>query len=240
MKKPRIGIPMGNKGSTFSRHPHYAMEQNFFDVISKLGGLPIPLPYNEDDYEEYIELIDGILIPGGSFASPSNWYEGTSIELVTASVWSDFYIKLTKTAIDRKIPILGICAGMQFLAGVTGSKMTPNVIKKLNTKIDHLNGADKEYISHKISIKEGSLLHSITNTLEMDVNSAHKEAITTVKNNTIVSATAEDGCIEAVELLNHPFALGVQWHPEFFCDDIENPHYKIMKALINVSKQYRK
>tara|TARA_R110000868_G_scaffold262401_1_gene520994 strand:+ start:167738 stop:168529 length:792 start_codon:yes stop_codon:yes gene_type:complete len=237
--KARIGIPLGSKDTSFSRLPHYAMEKNYFDAITKLGGLPIPLPYNDENFEEYLGMIDGILLPGGSFASPTKWYDEDGIELVKAGTWSHFYEKITKTAIERNIPILGICAGMQFLSGVTGGKMTTNVMKNLPTTIDHLNGADKEFTCHKAHIKSGTLLHKITNTLEIDVNSAHTEAVTSVGAGVIISAKAEDGCIEAIELVNHPFALGVQWHPEFFCDNPEDPHYKIMKALINVSKSSR-
>lgn len=239
MNKPIIGIPLGNKESTFSRHPHYAMEKNYFDVITELGGIPLPLPYNEDNFDAYLSMVDGILIPGGSFASPKNWYEENAIELTPAGDWSSFYEKLTKAAIERKIPTLGICAGMQFIACVNGGKMTVNAMENLPTKIDHLNGSDKEFICHKALINEGTLLHKITGTLEIDVNSAHKEAVTSVTGDVNICAQAEDGCIEAVEVVNHPFALGVQWHPEFFCDDAENPHYKIMKALIDAAKRYR-
>jgi len=235
--KPVIGIPLGMKESSFSRLPHYAMEKNYFDAVSTLGGTPIALTYNIENYDDYLNMIDGILLPGGSFSSPTEWYEEQSAELPKAQSWSNFYKKLTQSALEKNIPILGICAGMQFLACVPGATMTKNVHQKLNTNIDHLNGAPKEEFSHSVTVNKKSKLFEITQIESFEVNSAHTEAVTAVKGQTVVSATcSEDECIEAIEIPSHKFAIGVQWHPEFFINDKNSPHYKIMKAFIDATK----
>lgn len=239
MTKPRIGIPLGSKETTFSRLPHYAMEKNYFDAITKLGGLPIALPYAEENFDEYIQMVDGILLPGGSFASPQHWYTQGTAQLPEACTWSNFLEKVTRTAVDKKIPVLGICAGMQFLSCVNGAKMTINVAHTLNSPLDHLNGKPKEERYHLVKVEKGTLLHDITDMDEFMVNSAHTEAVVSLSESLKQNATAEDGCIEAVEVLNHPFALGVQWHPEFFTEDETSPDFKLMKAFIDVTKQHR-
>lgn len=237
MTKPIIGIPLGMKETTFSRLPHYAMEKNYFDAISTLGAIPLPLIYNDENYDSYINMVDGILIPGGSFSSPTKWYEEQNAELPKAQEWSHFYEKLTHTALEKNIPVLGICAGMQFLACVSGAVMTKNVHKKLNTNIDHLNGAPKEAYAHSVTLNKQSKLFNITQEETFDVNSAHTEAVIQVNGEAKVCASCtEDGCIEAIEIPSHKFAIGVQWHPEFFINDKNSPHYKIMKAFINATK----
>jgi putative glutamine amidotransferase len=238
MSKPKIGIPLGMKQTTFSRLPHYAMEQNYFDAITKLGGIPIAIPYETENFLYYISMIDGILLPGGSFSSPNDWYLNETPTLPKASMWSDFYEKITETSLSQKIPILAICAGMQFLACKTGGKMTVDIHTHLNTDIDHLNGAPKEKCAHHVTLNKNSKLYEITGLEKFSVNSAHTEAVISTGEQTTVSANCmEDGCIEALEIQNHPFAIGVQWHPEFFLDDTTSPHYKIMKAFINATKK---
>lgn len=238
MHTVKIGIPLGMKDSSFSRVPHYAMEQNYFDAVAQLGALPVPLIYNEETLEDYLNMVDGVLIPGGSFASPVSWYEEDIPELEEATAWSDFYKKITAICLQKNIPVLGICAGMQFLACVSGGKMTVNVQEKTQTTVDHLNGAPKEEYAHKVTVHKDSLLYRITGEEVFQVNSAHTEAVTQVANNTTVSAwCTEDKCIEAIEIKNHPFALGVQWHPEFFINNPYSPHYKIMKAFIDAARK---
>ncbi len=235
--KPIIGIPLGMKDSTFSRHPHYAMEALYFEAVSLCGGIPQALTYQAEHFDHYMANVDGVLIPGGSFASPTHWYEEEVPTLPEASAWSDFYLKVTEHCLSHKKPVLGICAGMQFLACVAGGQMTVDIQQKITTKIDHLNGAPKEENAHHVTLLKGSKLHQITGLETFAVNSAHREAVTQLGTNTTASAhCTEDGCIEAIEVEDHPFAIGVQWHPEFFTKDQNSPHYQLIKAFINETK----
>ncbi len=138
---------------------------------------------------------------------------------------------MIRGALNSKIPLLGICAGMQLLGGLHGCKMTQDVNKYLSSKIDHLNEKPAEEIAHNVKVTKGTLLESIVGVTEFGVNTAHREALVGVSNGVVINAVAPDGAIEGIELPAYKFALGVQWHPEFFAQD-GNPSFKLFQALV--------
>ena len=119
--------------------------------------------------------------------------------------------------------------GMQVIGGVLGAKIHENVMDAIETEIDHLDEKPAEEDAHPIRIVEGSLLHRIAGATEMDVNTAHREALFDVPNGIAVTATAPDGVIEAIEVPGRRFALGVQWHPEFY---ESGPNRALFEALV--------
>lgn len=133
------------------------------------------------------------------------------------------------------------------LAGVTGGKLSA---KLPTTPTDHWAGADKESVCHPIDITDGSLLSSLLKMKTVGVNSRHREGVVTISDKLTISAKSPDGVIEAIEVTGHPFALGVQWHPEVF--DITQPkkgsqhadHIKasrrLFKGFVAAAKTYQK
>ena len=89
--------------------------------------------------------------------------------------------------------------------------------------------------AHDITIKEGSQLHKVLGTVVLQVNTAHKEALKTLPDTLTISARAEDGVIEGVEIPSRRFFLGVQWHPELFAAT-SGPHWKLFDALVNAAR----
>lgn len=235
-KKPLIGITLDwEKEGSFSTHPHYALRTHYFDAIERAGGVPIGIPYNESLREEYINLVDGILIPGGTMAKPLEWYEEGTDNLpypemprTKSDIW------FTEQCIARHIPFLGVCEGMQVLAGVLGGTLTANVMKSYGTDMAHWDGPRTEERVHDVKIVDRTLLASILRTNTLKTNTLHREGVRDISEKLIVSAHAEDGVIEAIEThpeLGHPFALGVEWHPEYFAKDGE-PDFNILTAFV--------
>lgn len=237
-KKPVIGITLDwQEEGTFSKRPHYALRQHYFDVIAKAGGIPVGLAYLENTTEDYLSIIDGLLVPGGFFASPPDWYEEAgSTSPYEASPRLAFDLELIEKALEKDIPLLGICAGMQLLGGLFGCKMTPDLHRHYNTRIDHINGAPAEQYCHDITIEKDSFLYKLLGKTTIAVNSAHREAIIKTSSPLTISAKAEDGVIEAIEIPEKRFAVGVQWHPEFFMED-EEPSYELIKQFVKHAAQ---
>lgn len=231
----KIGVTLDIAPSgSFSKRPHYALRVHYFDAVSYTGALPVPVPHLSDRIEDYLDNIDGLLVPGGGFASPKDWYEEPGADMpYEPSARLQYDLAVIEAALKRDMPVLGICAGMQLMAGLRGCKMTHNVHTRYDTAIDHMNGAPAEEYCHAVHVVSGTLLAEMYGAENApDVNSAHCEAVVSCPEGVIISATAPDGVIEAIELPQHRFALGVQWHPEFFPG--QEP---VIPALVKAARQ---
>ncbi len=235
-QKPLIGITLDwQEKGTFSKRPHYALRHHFFHAIRVAGGVPIGIPYEFELLPEYVERLDGLLTPGGNFASPLDWYVPSEEPLpYEPSPRLDFDLAIIKAMLESGKPVLGICAGMQLLAGLFDCKMTRNVHSYYNTKIDYLNEKPAEEYAYELSIEPDTLLASIVGNRNIGANTAHREAVVEVPENVIVNARSPEGVIEGIEIPKYKFALGAQWHPEFFVDE-KTPHLKIFEAFIKAS-----
>lgn len=236
MIKPLIGILLDwQESGTFSKRPHYAVRQDYFDAISAVGGLPVGLPYDEAQMHDHIAAIDGLLCPGGNYASPPEWYIDGKTTTYAESPRAAYEVKLIRTLLDSGKPVLGICGGMQVMGAAFGCKMVPDLHEYYDTTIDHKHGTSAEGFAYSVDIKPDTLLASVTSETAMRVNTAHKEAVVEwPEGDVIISAIAEDGVIQGIEIPAYDFALGVQWHPEFFVQDDkgEPGHRKLFEALI--------
>ena len=87
---------------------------------------------------------------------------------------------------------------------------------------------------HTVTVDTGTRLHNITGLSEIAVNTAHNEALKDIPAGIVVSARAPDGIVEAIELPDRRFAIGVQWHPEFFLDD-GDPNFRLFEHLIDAA-----
>jgi len=229
---PTIGILMDYEPSgSFSSRPHYAIRTAYFDAVWKAGGLPVALPYLAPALDEIVASCDGVVTPGGRYPFPEAWYGETAKDGQTVEPRFAFETELTRAMFDSDTPILGICAGMQVMAGLKGGLFHRDVRHEIGTRIDHLDERPAEEKAHAVAIVPGSLLQKITGRTEMEVNTAHREALKNEPEGIVVNARAPDGIVEGVEFPGHRFALGVQWHPEFFAVPGE-PDFEIFRALV--------
>ncbi len=236
--RPVIAILMDyeNEGS-FSSRPHYALRLGYFNAIEKAGGTPVALPYLTGSIDAYLEMADGIVLPGGFYPFPARYYGETQVtpeeEIHPRAV---FEMEFARAMLARDMPVLGICAGMQVLAAAKGVMLYRDVHKVYSTTIDHLNEKPAEEAAHSVSIVPGTLLHAITGLEEMQVNTAHREGVVDQSgpDDLVINARAPDGVVEGLELSGQRFALGVQWHPEFFLET-GNPHLKLFETLVAIS-----
>lgn len=238
MKKPLIGVTLDRqeKGD-YSKRPHYAMRVHYFNTIEAAGGMPIALPLNQHLVAEYAGLIDGLISPGGGLQKPADWYVQEPVaDPFPASPRLAFDVALMQAMLALKKPLLGICEGMQILSGLSGCKLTRNLPHHCKTVCDHLNEKPLEERAHRVTITPGSKLHTITGKSQFMVNSAHREGVLSTPTGITVAAQADDGVIEAIELENHPFALGVQWHPEMFPTP-DTPDFALFQAFITAAQK---
>ena len=233
-KKPIIGISIDTgTNKSYSMFPWYAVRANYINSIISANGIPLMLPSKPELVNYYFDLVDGVLLTGGDFDIDPKLYGGKKNKLVNHldKPRTSFEAKMARLSIKKNKPILGICGGQQLLNVALNGSLIQH-IKKTNIKHEQIQSRNKA--SHKVQIKKNSKLYKIVKKKEFRVNSAHHQAIKEVGKNLIINATAEDGIIEGIELTNHKFFLGIQWHPEFF---ISNYDKKIFKAFINACKK---
>lgn len=231
MKKPLIGIVLDRepKGD-YSMYPYYVLRGHYFAVIEKAGGIPVGVPLSSDLIDDYLELVDGILLPGGDYDIPPHMYGDKTVHesVVTKTERLEFDIEITEKCLKRDIPLFGICAGEQLLAVLTGGTLIQDIASEIPGSFEHYQDL-RTSTAHTLNIVEGTKLHSIIGSSTLAVNSHHHQAVRTVGKGMIIAATTSDGVIEAIESTEHSFCIGVEWHPEFL---ISREEEKIFKAFI--------
>lgn len=238
--KPKIGVILDwEANGSFSEHPYFAIREHYINAVRYAGGTPILIPYGDhDSITSYLDLIDGLLVPGGFYALPDDWYEDkTKTSPYQATPRFKFEENLIKKAIQIDMPILAICAGMQVIAGMYGAKLTSDIANYNKGIIDHFDST----ISHTINVSQDSLLFKITKQSSFEANTHHQEAVISTSDQMNTSGICTDGIIEAIEIKDRKFVLGLQWHPEMLCHNIDqitdqNPHHLIFKEFINAAK----
>ena len=231
-KAPVIGFSLDyEEKPTYSKMPWYALRENYCGSVSRFGAVPLPLPHENDFVNQYLDMIDGLVITGGAFyVSPEMYGEKTTSDTVTTKQRrTQFEYAITNGAIERKLPILGICGGQQLLNVVLGGTLIQHIPDTIPNALEHEQKNPRTEAGHSVTVTAGTLLHRIVGTTTIDVNSAHHQAVAKPAPHCVVDAVAPDGVIEGIEMPDHPFCLGVQWHPEYFVTDADT---KIMQAFV--------
>lgn len=236
-KKPVIGLTLDfENGGGYSVMPWYAIRENYCTAISDAGGVPLPLPHDVSAIPEYFSMIDGLVVTGGNFDIPPSLYgvDEKHEKVTTKESRTKFEWDITKLAIDNKKPLLGICGGEQLMNVVLGGSLIQHIPDAVSEALQHEQQNPRSEPGHIVSIVNGSLLHKIVGELELDVNTSHHQAVDRVAAGVQINSKAEDGVIEGVEYSNHPFCLGVQWHPEYY---ISKGDRKIFAALVDACRK---
>lgn len=211
--KPVIGINCDIEGEK----PKIAKLQAFYyESIARAGGIPVLIPPLEDaDLMQLLERLDGVLFTGGYDYCPSSYGEEKhqSVELAHKDRL-DFDNRLIKFTLERKeMPLLGICAGCQILNIGLGGSLHQDICQDSVTHSTS-NGWVNGFNFHNVKLKEGTKLAGIFSKSAFGVPTSHHQAVKQLGAGLIATAEADDGIIEAIELPDRPFVIGVQWHPE--------------------------
>lgn len=234
---PLIGITLDySESDTYSAFPWYALRADYSESIRVSGGVPIMLPYDIDAIDKYLDTIDGLVLPGGDFDIHPKYYgeKITNSNVSTRDNRTEFEIAICKKALEKKMPILGICAGHQLINVVHGGNIIQHIPDEVESNIAHEQPRPKNVPTHEIVVEEGTKLYSITGKTKYMVNTTHHQAVREPGDDIIVSAKAPDGVIEAIEHAELPFCIGVEWHPEYLaCEEDELLMKAFIKACVN-------
>lgn len=231
--KPIIGISLAyyDVESPFERKYH--INETYIEAIKKCGGIPLLIPKMEkEDLLQVLNQIKGLLLTGGGGLLPHIKKENRLPSLYEQNpIRHQFDKLLTHLALERNLPVMGICRGHQVINECLGGTLHENLDEV--TKENHLQKTPGNLSSHRVFIEEDSIMISCFKKNEINVNSFHNQAIKNAGDKLKVTAKSEDGIIEAVEGVGKSFILGLQFHPEEqMMDDpvFEKPYQKFIQA----------
>lgn len=194
--------------------------------VAEAGGIPVHLPV-EVDVTAVVERIDGIVLPGGADIDPARYGEDPDPELLPPeSERDELELALFSAAVDRDIPVLGICRGLQVINVHQGGTLEQHVA--VHSRFD----LAADTTAHAVSFTTGSALHSLYGP-SLEVNSLHHQTVKDLGRRLEVTATATDGGIEGIEMGRH--VLAVQWHPEMMSTGPTDPVFSwlVERARLN-------
>jgi len=200
----------------------FYLGRDYSEAIEACGAVPVHLSLIPKI--EYISAamadLDGILLPGSNTDIDPHYYgEEPHRELGTVIPEKDETDLIVIAEAERqKLPVLGICFGMQALNVARGGSLVQDIASQIEGSIKHEQGAPATRVSHSVEIEKDSFLAGLPAVIEAEgairVNSSHHQAVATVGENLKAIAWAKDGIIEALQDTRDGVAYGVQWHPE--------------------------
>ncbi len=230
---PVVGLTVdAEPAGGYAKLPWYALRENYGQAIVRAGGLPVLLPLEVDRVEAYAERIDALVITGGDFDVDPALFgaESRHASVSTKHRRTDFEFSITRAALARDLPVLGICGGEQLLNVVLGGTLIQHIPDEVEGALAHEQPNPRTEPGHEVKVVEGTLLHAIVGVDRLAVNSAHHQAVKEVGDGVVINARAPDGVIEGIEDPRRRFCLGVEWHPEYA---ISAGDGKILKALVD-------
>lgn len=235
MTRPIIGIPTDVASPEGQRERAFTY-LTYVEAVKRAGAIPLLIPPQPENASDIVEAIDGVLLAGGFDCDPSLYGEEAheSVEMMDVRR-QDNELAMAKAAHARGIPTLGICLGMQMMNVAAGGSLVQDIDSSIDTDIRHAS-IPEDRARHDVIVDGDSRLATMLPSLEFNVNSSHHQAVARVGEGLRVTAHAPDKVVEAIEDPQHPFFIGVQWHPEDMKGEASAG--TLFAAFIEAAKRY--
>jgi putative glutamine amidotransferase len=234
-RRPAIGLCAAQERARFGAWDEEAnlLPRSYARAIQRAGGIALILPPDPLAAErpgELLDLLDGLVLTGGCDVDPATYGAERHPETgATAPERDEFDLALARAALERDMPLLGICRGMQMLNVAMGGGIEqhlPAVVGHEGHR--HTPGA---FADHHVRLEPGSLAARVVGREQEGVKSHHHQALDGIGEGVAASGwSIEDGVVEAIELPEQRFALGVLWHPE------EDEASRVLHALVDEAR----
>lgn len=247
MSKPIIAIPADIR-SLDGAEWHAAQTQYLAAALKVADVMSFIVPAFEEgnDIDAILDRVDGLLVSGSATNVHPSLYgvEAKESDGPFDPARDATSLPLIRRAIDRGVPMLAICRGIQELNVALGGTLASEIQEQPgiwdHRKPDDIDRDKAFAIRQPVYIREGSCIaQHLVMTGEVQINSLHRQAIAKTAPRLQVEATAEDGTIEAVSVIDAKgFAVGVQWHPEYWAET-DAPSRALFKAFGTAVRDYK-
>ena len=237
MARPLIGVCAAVEQASFgvwTLEPAVLLPLTYADSIERAGGMPAllpPDPASTESPDALLERIDALVLGGGADIDPAIQGVEPHPETVGTNPARDrFEMALGIRAMERGIPLLGVCRGMQILNVARGGTLHQHLPERLGH--NRHRPTPGEWAEHEVRLAPGSLAARASGAERLTTNSHHHQGIEEVGRGFEETGWAtDDDTVEAIESPDGRFALGVLWHPE------EDPEDRVMAALVEQARR---
>jgi gamma-glutamyl-gamma-aminobutyrate hydrolase PuuD len=205
----------------------------YVESVERAGGRALVVPPSDDDVEETLDVLDGVVFSGGIDVDPAVYGADRHPATDPAQAHRDrAELALLEAALERDLPVLAICRGFQLLNVLHGG----DLVQHLPDAVGHDGHREVPgvFSEHPVEVQEGTRLAAILGERHEGVKSSHHQGIGTVGEGLVETAWAEDGTLEGLEDPTKRFAVGVLWHPE-----MEDEDKRLFQALVAEARTYR-
>lgn len=205
---------------------------DYVRAVENAGGRPLLVPPALDGVEETLDALDAIVFTGGSDVDPELYGEEPHLQTFGIHrLRDDAELGLLRAALDRDMPVLGICRGIQVLNVGMGGNLHQHVPDLVGHE-GHKNDPPGQFLAHEVAIEPNTRLADMLGE-RTTVMSHHHQGVNRIAPGLVESAHADDGLVEAVEAPEKRFAVGVLWHPEAGQDA------RLFETLVTEARAYR-
>ena len=218
-----------------------SLNEAYVNSVVRSGGIPMVIPPLEDK-EDLLYLVhqcDGILLPGGEDVDPRLYGEAPSVRIGRMNCRFDrAWIAVVHDAVEKKVPLMGICRGMQLVNAALGGSLYQDLDEVPGKHILHGQQEDRTYPIHAVAVEQSSNLARLLGEQQIYTNSMHHQCVKRVGQGLKVAAQTPDGIIEALEDEDGTGLLQlVQWHPEELLDTVPCMR-NIFVNLVELAKKH--
>ena len=228
MSRPVVGI------TTYVTDAHWGywnleaalIPSDYVNAVAQAGGRPLLVPPSVDGVEETLDALDAVVFTGGSDVDPELYGEEPHAETAgIVRLRDEAELALLRAALERDMPVLGICRGIQVLNVGLGGDLDQHLE-------GHRHDPPGEFIAHDVAIEPNTRLAEMLGE-RTTVMSHHHQGLRTLAPGLVETARADDGLLEAVEAPDRRFTVGVLWHPEAGQDS------RLFETLVAEAARYR-
>ncbi len=196
----------------------FFVPQRYLSALERAGALALILPPQPSAaaVRRMLAPLDGLVITGGNFdIDPRRYGEKPRRELRALKARrTDFELEIAAQALQRDLPVLGICGGAQAINVALGGTLYQDIAALIAGAGAHEQSARKARGGHPVIVAPRTRLRAILRRRKIEVNTTHHQSVKALGRGLLVNAAAEDGVVEGIESARHRWVLGLQWHPE--------------------------